>query len=373
VVDVSGAFPACQSPTPQNLTIVPATLITLPIIQVLCFGSVRVTVLDDQQDPLGGATVTISSGGLPLISSTTASTGIVTINGLAPGNVTVAAARPSGVPICAQASSPAQVQIGTTVALQFELLCHTSIQGFVRDANTGSPVDGIVSLGGVSKTFHSGQFDLSGLPNTSSTRPMTITGAGCTSTQVAVTLAPGTVNVGTISLACFGNLIGRVDSPLGGPLGGVTVSAGGKIATTAADGSYQIHDLATGGVSVVLSNLPTSCSTPASVQTAVVRAVSRQVNFAPICPGFTFNGIVQTSLGGLVAPAPNMHVTLVSSSGTVFTTTTIANGSYSMANLRPGPYTLVLSQPPLPSCVLPPPLTVTVSGTSVLHLSILPC
>ena len=80
-----------------------------------------------------------------------------------------------------------------------------------------------------------------------------------------------------------GSVIGRVTS--GGGVSGATMTAGGRTATTGADGSYRIDGLALGAQTIAISNLPAGVTcTPSSKSVTVVVLTDVNVDF--ICVGF---------------------------------------------------------------------------------------
>jgi TolB protein len=78
---------------------------------------------------------------------------------------------------------------------------------------------------------------------------------------------------GTVSAAHFGPLAGVA----------VTVTPGGKTATTGAAGTYEIGKLAAGGYSVALSRTPSSCFRPAPLSVTVQGGATTQASFALTC------------------------------------------------------------------------------------------
>ena len=166
-------------------------------------------------------------------------------------------------------------------------------------------------------------------------------------TNLAFTVSSNTtgMNFGAIhGFAIHGQITGDV-------LRGVTVSAGGKVAVTATNGSYALSNLCAGTYTVTPS-LPGYQFQPGTANVALSSADSNGVNFA----SFTLFSISGRILDG-TNKLGGVSVT-ISNTASTYTTLTTTNGSYGVSNLLAGTYILTPSLGCYNFSNLPSPITV---------------
>ena len=134
--------------------------------------------------------------------------------------------------------------------------------------------------------------------------------------------------------AATGTLTGVVTNTSGAPLDNASVTSGNASATTAPDGTYTLNNVAAGTATVTAS---LSGYNNASTQVAVTAGSSANVptlQLAPLGPGNITGNVVD----GSGAAFPGASVT-----GAGLTTTTDANGNYTLNQVPAGSVTLVAS------------------------------
>jgi hypothetical protein len=131
-----------------------------------------------------------------------------------------------------------------------------------------------------------------------------------------------------------GSVAGVVTDTSGTPLQGAAVSAAGSNATTAADGTYTLNNLAPGTVTVTASLSGYQSGSTTTTVTAGQTTTAAAIKLARANPG-SVSGTVVSSLGGAIAGAT------VSYSGG--NTTTDSNGNYSLSSVPPGTIQLTAS------------------------------
>lgn len=120
----------------------------------------------------------------------------------------------------------------------------------------------------------------------------------------------------------------------------VTLQPGNKTATTAANGTYTISDVAAGAYTVTITGQPADAAFPATTQGAVVTSA------APVTVNFAGTRVRTSAISGSVTTsggAPHAGVTVTLSGTESKTTTTAANGTYTFPGLRAGAYTVAVS------------------------------
>lgn len=148
-----------------------------------------------------------------------------------------------------------------------------------------------------------------------------------------------------------GGVAGTVTSPQRGALSGVSVGTG--TATTATDGAglYTLAGLAPGSATLTLTNLPAGCTDPGSQSATVTSGGVATVNFTVTCttpPGQlgSVSGLVDGSPGPSGLAGVRVFFYLVSTS-TPISVVTDASGHYTITNLVPGNYIVILSSVPM--------------------------
>lgn len=133
-----------------------------------------------------------------------------------------------------------------------------------------------------------------------------------------------------------GTLTGMVTNTSGAPLANASVTTGSVSATTAPDGTYTLNNVNAGTVTVTAS---LSGYNNASTQITVTAASNNSVpelQLAPVGPGNITGNVVN----GAGSPVQGASVT-----GAGLTTTTDANGNYTLSNVPAGSVALVASAP----------------------------
>jgi hypothetical protein len=128
-------------------------------------------------------------------------------------------------------------------------------------------------------------------------------------------------------------LSGRVTDSGGTGISGVTISAGSETTTTSSNGSYTISGLTAGSYTIRASK--TNCTFSPSSRSVSVPPDRSSQNFTADCtvPTYTVSGQVTDGSGD-----PLDGVTITTDTGA--TATTGSDGSYSLADLPEGTYTL---------------------------------
>ena len=134
----------------------------------------------------------------------------------------------------------------------------------------------------------------------------------------------------TAAKSQFGTVSGRVTDPDGNGLAGVTVTAGGKTATTNADGVYSIADVPTGSVSVAVdaATVPDGYSVDGPLDRNVTTSGVSGVNFSTTRETGAVSGRVTDPDGNGVAG--------VTVSAGDLSARTDADGDYSIAGVPTG-------------------------------------
>jgi hypothetical protein len=153
-----------------------------------------------------------------------------------------------------------------------------------------------------------------------------LNGAGVPSVAKVVQLSGTAVTTGSVA--------GMVTDTSGTPLSGAAVSAAGANATTAANGTYTLNNLAAGSVTITASLSGYQSGSTTATVTAGQTTTADTIKLAPASPG-SVSGTVVSSLGGAIAGAS------VSYDGG--NTTTDSNGNYSLTGVPVGTIQLVAS------------------------------
>jgi len=120
-----------------------------------------------------------------------------------------------------------------------------------------------------------------------------------------------------------------VDSSGGAGLANVVVSLGSYTGTTASDGSYNIQNVPAGTGGALTPALPGYTFNPGNIPIPPLAADVHQQNFVATLNTYTISGTVTLGAGDL------QDVT-VAISGTAFSTTTAADGTYTLSNVPYG-------------------------------------
>ena len=207
---------------------------------------------------------------------------------------------------------------------------------------TGSVSDGTNPLSGVkvaitgttysTNTGADGTYTLANVPYGTS--------GALTPTASEYAFAPTSINIPGLTGSMSGqNFIGSklyvvsgkvtVDTSGGAGLANVVVSLGAYSDTTAADGSYNIHNIPGGTSGNLTPSLAGYTFNPANITVTNLQADTHQDNFIATLNSYTVSGSVTLNGSGL----PGVTVAI---SGTAFSAISAANGSYSFANVPYG-------------------------------------
>lgn len=294
--------------------------------------------------PIVGATVEVYQDGFLYASATTNALGNYSISGFSDGSYTVTASA-SGFSSIALG---ARVVAGLTTTLNFSLPINPgTISGTITSQSSGLPIANAAvklfqnnTLIASALTNVSGAYSLTGIPQGAYTiqaeatnfrtasQGVSVTAGVTTTANLALTSSPGIIT-GTIT-----------DASSATPIAGATVKISLNnitIATIATDsaGIFTATELAPGSYSVQAQ--ATNYQTTA--QGAVVVAsgtTTANIGLTP-SPGTISGQITSVSSGNPLAGA---SVTLSKNGSIVSTTLTDTQGSYAIASLAPGSYTL---------------------------------
>ena len=134
--------------------------------------------------------------------------------------------------------------------------------------------------------------------------------------------------------ASTGALTGKVTNTSGAPLLGASVTVGGNGAVTASDGSWSLQNITAGTVTVTAALGGYSSASESATVTAGNTTIAGTLALAPINPGNVTGQVVNGS--GAALSGATVTADGVSS-------TTDANGNYTLANLPAGSATITAS------------------------------
>ena len=325
-------------------------------------GTVSGRVTDPSDNGVAG--VVVRAAGKP---ATTDAQGRYSISGVPTGSTSIAVDAGS-VPAGYSVSGPLTRNLTTSglSGIDFSTIRETGrVSGRVTDPS-GNGVAGVVvrAAGKPATTDADGRYAIAQVPvgdteirvdessvpaGYSVSGPLTrnVTTAGVSDVNFSTTRETGTVS-------------GRVTDPSGNGVANVTVTAGGKTATTNADGDYSIAGVPTGStsISVVRSSVPAGYSVNGPLDRNVTTAGVSDVNFSTTRDTGTVSGRV---LGPDSKGVANVTVTAGGK-----TATTNADGNYSIAGVPTGTTTIEVTASPT-QYLRPAPQqkNVTVNGVEV--------
>jgi len=231
--------------------------------------------------------------------------------------VSVGNSNVTGVTFVAQRS----YTISGTVTYKGTGLAGVTVTAGTSSAITGS--GGAYTLPGVVNGAYTVTPSLSPYTFTPASRPVTVSGSNVTGVNFAV--ATYTIT-GTVTLN-------------GAAFSGVAVSASGPVtasATTTSTGAYTLSNLIVGSYTVTPSKSGYAFA-PASSPVTITAANVTGVNFSST--GSSISGKVTANIGGGVA-----NVTVAASGAASLTATTGTDGTYTLAGLPTGHYTVTPSK-----------------------------
>jgi len=270
--------------------------------------SISGTVTDNSGNGVSG--VTLSAGST---STTTASNGTYTLNGLAAGTYTVTAAKTD----CTFSPSSRSVSVPPDATSQnFTADCTVptyTVSGQVTDGSGNGVSNVTITGGGQSITTSSnGSYTISGLTSGSYTIRASKTNCTFSPSSHSVSVPPdrsGRNFTASCTTPTY-TVSGRVTNSDGNAVSGVTISAGGKTATTNSNGSYTISGLAAGNYNI-----------SASKDGYTFEPASRSVSVPPDTTGqdFTATQLVTVNPQVSVSPTRGVYGTVFQEPGSGFT------------------------------------------------------
>ena len=330
---VQAALPEFTFSTAQTVTVGPdRTGVDFTAIRNTYTVSGSVTV---QGAPLAGVTVTAGSK-----TGTTATDGTYTLTGLLSGTYSVTAAATEYT-----LSSPVSVTLGPSrSAVNFTAVRKTySVRGAITAA--GNPLAGAtVTAGTISATTAAdGTYVLAGLVAGTYTVQSSLSEYTFNGAQ-SVTVGPDRTGVNFTAARNTYSVSGAVTAQ-GSPVSGVTVTAGSKSVSTAADGTYVLTGLISGTYTVEAVAAEYTLSSPVNVTLGPSRT---GVNFTAIRKTYSVRGTI-TAAGN---PLAGVTVTTGATNAT-----SAADGTYTLAGLVAGTY---MVQATLPEYTFSVPQSVTI-------------
>lgn len=297
--------------------------------------------------PLNGVTVQALQGSTVIATTTTDVNGNYTLS-LSPGSYTIK----TNLTNYQSINQAATVQSNVTTTLNFSLVpVPGNISGTVTSLSTSLPLSGVtVTIKQGQTAIASVQTNLLGTYTVSNLTPGTYTVEFSlnnyqTVAQTKVVTSSTTTTADASLQLQTGNVAGVISNTLNlVPISNATVTAlqGATIiatTTTGANGSYQLNSLPPGTytISAVATNFQTTTQTLVVVAPNVTTTVN--LNLQPV-PGSVSGFITDNATTN---PIQNASVSVTQNGVTIATTLTAANGSYTIGNLVPGNYTLVVS------------------------------
>ncbi|MBM4458783.1 MAG: hypothetical protein FJ011_13610, partial [Chloroflexi bacterium] len=337
---------------------------------------------DPGEPGLGGVTVALRRGGAVVATDTTTGDGAYAFANVAAGQYQVCAAAPEGFSATGQPCRDVRVPAGGSASAFFGFREANSVQGVVfNDFNSNGRLDpGEVGLGGVTVQLYD---DLGNVVTTLTSGDGGYRFAGVTAGAYAVveqnpagfvSTSPdwvfirlvaggsaganfGDQRIGVVSGVVYDDLNGNGLHDLGEPgIGGVTITLRGTSAaattTTSGSGAYLFGGVIPGNYTVNESDPAGFFSTtPNSVGIFVFPGGGGGAVFGDQAVGVVA-GVVYDDLDGDgvrdigEAGLAGVTVELRQGDRTVMTTVTAGDGSYRLAAVLPGAYTVVEADPP---------------------------
>ena len=244
------------------------------------FGTVSGRVTDPSGNGVAGVTVT--AGGKTAVTN---ADGDYSIAGVPTGSTSISVVR-SSVPAGYSVSGPLTRNVTTAgvSGVNFSTTRETgTVSGRVTDPSGNGVVGVTVSAGGkTAVTDANGNYSIAGVPTGSTSisvvRSSVPAGYSVSGAQQKNVTTAGVSDVNFSTTRDTGTVSGRVLGPDSKGVANVTVTAGGKTATTNADGNYSIAGVPTGTTTIEVTASPTQYLRPAPQQKNVtVNGV--EVNF----------------------------------------------------------------------------------------------
>jgi len=311
----------------QTVTVQADAAVTASAMQLApnASGSISGSVIDGSGHGIAGATVSASGQ-----TATTGSGGAFTLNNVPAGTVTLTASAAG----YQGASETVTVNAGAAASAQpLQLIGNDgNVSGVVTNAS-GSPISGatVAFGGGTTTTNSSGAFAINNIPV--GTIQLVASANGCVNQQQNVSITAGATATANFTLsAAAGSVSGTVVSSAGSPISGATVSYGGGSTTTSANGTFTLNNIPAGGI-----QLTASANSYVSQQqnVSITAGATATANFTLSAAAGSVSGAVVSSAGSPISGAA------VSYGGG--STTTSANGTFTLNNIQVGTIQLAAS------------------------------
>lgn len=345
------------SPATETVTATTGNTVTAPTMTLTSnIGNVTGVVVDTTSKPIAGASVTFGGG-----TATTDSTGTYNFTNIPAGTIQLVASA-SGFQSVTQNVT---VTGGKTTTANFTLAVANNSPGTVTGTVTNIATNGVISGATVKWNTTSVTSNASGvysIPNVAGgTQTVTASAAGYLAFSNTVTVNGGTSTL-NFQLSTAGILNVTVVNSGGTPVSGAPVSlSGGQIqtslnGTTNASGVYSSSWIPIGNYTVTSG----SASQTATVTSGKTTSITITQSTGPTTG--TVSGTVTSSSGTALSGAT------VSSGG--ISSTTQANGSYSLANVPAGTQTVTASLAGYQTASQS--VSVTAGGTTTANFSLTP-
>lgn len=317
-------------PASASMTVTAGNTVTAPAITLISnVGNVTGTVVNSSNSPISGATVSFGGG-----TATTNASGAYSFTNIPVGTIQLVASA-SGFQSVTQNVT---VVGGNTTTANFTLATANDTPGTVTGIVTNISTKGVISGATVkwnttSATANSsGDYTLNNVAGGTQTVTASATGYLPVSSSVTVNGGTSTLN---FQLSTAGILNVNVVNSAGAAVSGAPVNLSGGIIPTSLSGStnasglYSSNWIAIGTYTVTSG----SVSETASVATGKTTTITITQNGGPTTGAIS--GTVTSSTGAALAGA-------TVSSGTI-TTSSAANGTYTLANVNAGAATVTAS------------------------------
>lgn len=307
--------------------------------------------------PPAGTTVSAvpaDSAGAPA-SATVSADGTYSISGLEPEpgpdphTYTVTAVSPAGV---GSVTGVTVTGTSTTSGVTITLSPGASVSGTVTDSDTGLPLPGIsvASLAAGSPdttvTDASGNYTLAGIPPEAQQLSFTASDAGHVPSEVTIDPTEGQAVRQDIALAPTGSMTATLSTTAGVPLPYEPLVLVGPFPSTSAPGATYAQAVSTDGSGAAAASALLPGTYDVQVPGSPIHASftigtgQRHADVALSVPVAVVSGTVTTSAGN---PLAGVAVDLVDATGYAASTTTAADGTYSLFVTSAGTFDLTAS------------------------------
>ncbi|GMK42639.1 hypothetical protein PCCS19_56990 [Paenibacillus sp. CCS19] len=326
---------------------------TSATVNVTALGGITGTILDKATGlPLVGAVVTATNTATNIAAGQTTSGtgGVYSFPSLIPGSYSLSYSLPTYL----TATASATVTVGTVQTVNVTLIpTPATIQGSVTAAGTGAPIANstitVTNAIGVRVIQVNGGLDGNYLINnlTPGYYRVSIAADGFQAKDFPITLVVGeTRTINAVLSPNPGTVTGIItNAQTGAPLAGALVEALDNrnsilsTAITAADGSYTLSSLAPASNDRLRVSADTFVTQV--IGFSITAGQTRTINAALSPVAGTLTGTITDSATG--APLAGASIRVFTSEGiTLQTTSTAADGSYTIPSLQPGSYSVVI-------------------------------